>query len=232
MERCEDFEVRIEMRIHDALDVRLVDDLVAHLATCASCRSFEDLAKGSEAAMNQQTHLHLHALDWDELWKRTRRFIETQSRQRVLSSAVVAIAITPAVMLSVGNVVWSAVAMVLLWGTVIGVHVLLQRRKLDAAARYQGNEGELLFFYRRELEDRLRATRSALLLPALWISLLAFHFFHPYDSPREWLGFALLGVVIGGASAYVWFVRRPPIARELAALKSDLKITDGARTSR
>lgn len=222
MKRCEDFEVEIEMRLHGALDVQHVANLVAHLATCASCRGFEDLAKGSETAMNKQNHFHLQTLDWDALWTRTKRFIETQSRQRVLASAVVALAITPAVMLSVNNVLWSAVGMVVLWGAVLCVHVLLQRRKLDAVTKYQGNAGELLFFYRRELEGRLRATRTAIFLVSAWLALFAFHLAHPYESSREWMGFASLGVVIAGASAYIWFVRRPPIARELEALKADL----------
>lgn len=223
MERCEEFEVGIEMRLHGALDVHQADALVSHLATCASCRAFEDLAKGSENAMNQQSHLHLQTLDWDALWTRTKRFIETQSRQRALAAAVVAIAITPTVMLQANDVVWSALGMVVLWGTVIGVYVLVQRRKLEAVAKYQGDTGELLFFYRRELEDRLRATRRGLLLVPMWLSLLAFHLVHPYETTREWIGFALLGVVIAGSSAYIWFGRRPPIARELAALKSELE---------
>ena len=229
MKRCEEFEVGIEMRLHGALDVQHAGSLVTHLLTCASCRAFEDLAKGSETAMNHQSHIHQQTLDWDALSTRTQEFIGTQSRQRVITAAVVAIAATPAVMLSVNNVLWSAIGMVLLWSTVIVVHRLLQRRKLDAIAKYQGDTGELLYFYRRELEDRLRATRQGALLFPLWVGLLAIHLAHPYESQREWVGFALLGVVVAGSSAYIWFVRRPPIARELAALKGELKAERSSR---
>jgi len=223
MERCEDFEVNIEMRLHGALDAPQTDRLVAHLATCVSCRAFEDLAKGSENAMNQQTNLHLQTLDWNGLWKRTKSFFETQSRQRLISSAVVVGALAPMMMLMMNDVFWSAAFLFGTWAAAITWRLWSSRQKLAAVAKYEGNTGELLFFYRRELEDRLRSTRTAMLVVPLWVALFAFRIGHPLASTQQWIGFVGMGVVSLGGAAYVWLVRRPRIARELGQLKADLQ---------
>lgn len=223
MERCEDFEVKIEMRLHGALDAPETDDLAAHLATCASCRAFDDLAKGSENAMNQQTNLHLQTLDWDGLWKRTKSFFETQSRQRLVSSAVVVLALAPMFMLMMNDVLGSGAFLFGTWGAAITWRLWSSRHKLAAVAKYEGNTGELLFFYRRELEDRLRSTRAAMLVVPLWVALVALRIAHPLASTQQWIGFVGMGVVSLGGAAYVWLVRRPRIARELGQLKADLQ---------
>jgi len=223
MERCEDFEVGIEMRLHGALDAPQTDSLVAHLATCASCRAFEQLARGSENAMNQQTNLHLQTLDWDVLWKRTKTFFDTQSRQRVLSSAVVVLALAPMMMLMEKNVLYNAVLLGGSWAAAITWRLLSSRQKLAAVAKYEGDTGELLFFYRRELEDRLRATRAVLVVLPMLAIFLAIRLTHPFETMEQWIGFAGVVLVSLGGLAYVWLVRRPPIARELQQLKSDLQ---------
>jgi hypothetical protein len=222
MERCEDFEVSIEMRLHGALDAPQTASLADHLATCASCRGFEELAKGSENAMNQQTSLHLQTLDWDALWKRTKTFFDTQSRQRLISSAVVIVLLAPMMMLMLNDVVWSTAFLFGSWGAAITWRLWSSRQKLAAVAKYEGDAGELLFFYRRELEDRLRSTRAALLVVPLWVALVAFRAGHPFASTQQWIGFVGMGVVSLGGVAYVWLVRRPRIARELRLLKADL----------
>ena len=173
--------------------------------------------------MNQTARLHLQTLDWDELWRRTKRFVERGSRDGILTSAVVALAVTPIVMLLERDVVRTAVAMFAIWAAGAGWRLLRSRRQMAAVAGYEGDTGELLFFYRRELEDRLRATRVALVLVPVWLALLAYRIGRPLDSTREWVGFAGVELVLLGSSAYVWLVRRPRIARELQALKADLQ---------
>jgi hypothetical protein len=96
------------------------------------------------------------------------------------------------------------------------------RRELAAAASYQGDTGELLFFYRRELENRLRSTQVALVLPLACALLIVRRLLHPFATINQTLGFAGLTAVLLASSAYVWFVRRPRLVRELAALKADL----------
>lgn len=224
MERCEDFEVSIEMRLHGALDARAAQttQLVAHLATCASCRAFEALARGSENAMNQQTNLHLQTLDWDGLWKRTRTFFDTSSRQHVVSSAVVVLALAPMMMLMENDVAGSAALLLTSWALAIAWRMWSARQRLAAVAKYEGDTGELIFFYRSELEQRLRSTRSVLFMLPLFAVFVAFRITHPFTTTSQWIGFAGLGVVILSALAYVWWVRRPRVARELQQLKADL----------
>ena len=223
MERCEDFEVKIEMRLHGALDAPETDHLATHLASCVSCRAFEALAKGSENAMNQQTNLHLQTLDWDGLWKRTKTFFETQSRHRLISSAIVICALAPMTMLAVNDVLGTGALVFGTWAAAIAWTLLSSRYRLRAICKYEGDTGELLFFYRRELEDRLRRTRTALGVFPLWMMLFAFRVLHPHGSTRELVGFIGMGVVSLAGATYVWLVRRPRIARELAELKADLK---------
>lgn len=223
MERCEDFEVNIEMRLHGALDAPAAEHLALHLATCASCRSFEQLARGSENAMNQQTNLHLQTLDWEALWKRTKTFFDTQSRQRVLSSAVVVLALAPMMMLMDNNVLFNALLLGGSWAAAITWRLLSSRHKLAAIAKYEGDTGELLFFYRRELEDRLRATRAVLVVLPIMAVFLVVRLTHPFATIQQWIGFAGVVLVSLGGLAYVWLVRRPPIARELQQLKADLE---------
>ncbi|MDB5213293.1 MAG: hypothetical protein JWO86_1220 [Myxococcaceae bacterium] len=223
MERCDEFEVSIEMRLHGALEAPQTSQLADHLATCASCRAFEDLAKGSENAMNQQTNLHLETLDWDALWKRTRTFFEITSRQHIVSSAVVVLALAPMMMLMEDDVVASVALLGTSWVAAIAWRMWSVRQRLAAVAKYEGDTGELLFFYRRELEDRLHSGRFVLLLVPLWAALVAFRITHPFTTTSQWIGFAGLGVVILSAVAYVWLVRRPRVARELQQLKADLQ---------
>jgi hypothetical protein len=223
MERCEDFEVKIEMRLHGALDAPQTDQLVAHLTTCASCRAFEVLAKGSENAMNQQTNLHLQTLDWDGLWKRSKIFFDRQSRQHVISSAVVVVALAPMMMLMENDILRSGALLLFSWVAAIAWRSWSIRQRLAAVAKYEGDTGELLFFYRRELEDRMRSTRRVLLLLPVSAVPLAVRLVHPFTTTRQWVGFVGMYVVILGAIAYVWLVRRPRVARELQQLKADLR---------
>jgi hypothetical protein len=226
MDRCEhseDFEVRIEMRLHGALDAPSEAELAAHLATCASCRAFEDLAKGSERAMNQQTNLHLEALDWDSLWKRTRTYFDRQSRQHMISSAVVVGALAPMMMLMENDVLRSGALLLFSWAAAIAWLRWSTRRKLAAVATYEGDTGELVFFYRRELEDRMRTSRRILWLVPVVMVAMAFRLVDPFHTVAQWVGFAGVYAVIFGAIAYVWFVRRARVARELRQLKADLQ---------
>ncbi len=223
MQSCEDFEVRVEMRLHGALDVPEAAILAGHLSACTSCRAFEALAAGSENAMNQRARTQLQTLDWDELWSRTRSMIARQSRDQVLASAVVAVAITPAIMLIEGNVLQTGIGMLVLWSAAIGWRLLSARRKLAAIVGYQGDTGELLFFYRRELEDRLRSARAIVPIFAVCVAVVVRRLFVPFGSVQQWIGLTLQAAVMFGACAYVWFVRRPRIARELAALKADAR---------
>lgn len=223
MERCEDFEVKIEMRLHGALSAPEAAVLASHLATCASCTAFERLAKGSENAMNQHTSLHLQTLDWDALWRRTQTFFATQTRQRALSSAVVVFAMAPMMILMEDTVWRSTLLLVGSWIVAITLRMVSSKRKLAAVSKYEGNTGELLVFYRRELEDRLRATRAVLVVLPILAVFMAVRLTHPLETLQQGIGFAGVVVVSLAGLAYVWLVRRPPIARELRQLEADLQ---------
>jgi hypothetical protein len=224
MKGCDEFEVAIEMRLHGALDADASASLTAHLAECPSCRAFEELARGTEKTMTQEAVAHAQAVDWEALGARTRAFIRSQARQRILAGTIVMVGMMPMTVLLGHDPVRSivstsaagALAMLVLWA--------LAHRKLRALLRHDGDAGELLFFYRREVEDRLDATKRIFLVLPVWLILLANHVVHPFASLQAWLGFLGMGLVTTAACAYTWFVRRPRIQRELDALKAGASV--------
>lgn len=140
-----------------------------------------------------------------------------------MSSAVVVIALAPMMMLMESDVLGSAALLGISWALAIAWRFWSVRRRLAAVSRYEGDTGEILFFYRRELEDRLRSSRFVLLLVPLWAALVALRIAHPFETTQQWIGFAGLGAVILGAVAYVWLVHRARVMRELSQLRADLQ---------
>jgi hypothetical protein len=224
MSSCDPFEMAIEMRLHGALARAEEDDLAAHLATCASCQGFERLAKGTETAMTERTATHLETIDWDALLRRTITFVERQSRQRLAVGALV-VAATIGMMLVMGFPALSTAGETLATGCLLlAVFWVKSRRKLANARGAREDTGELLFFYRRELEDRLRATTMTAVLVPSWLVVSFLLIFRPYlVSPHAWAGFLGLCAVMLSIAAYAVVVRRPRIQRELDALKADVK---------
>ena len=81
----------------------------------------------------------------------------------------------------------------------------------------EGNRGEYLFRYRRDLEQRISRARRALGVSLLPWGLLAWRG-EGIDTVHG-LSIVGLGVVTLGAALYIWTVERPRWQRQLDTLK-------------
>jgi len=70
---CERFELEIGLCEHGLLDAARSAALDAHLATCASCRSFASVARRAEAALRRQSESDAETIDWGRLSANTAR---------------------------------------------------------------------------------------------------------------------------------------------------------------
>ncbi len=70
---CEQYELRIGMRQHGALDASEESELLARLAGCNSCRSFAANSGSIDEALRQQAAADLAEVDSEKLQHRIRR---------------------------------------------------------------------------------------------------------------------------------------------------------------
>jgi len=220
MQDCESYEIAIGMRTHGALARREDEALEAHLQGCVACRAFQDLAKGTDRIMIEQAATAMHSLDWDALLARTKAHLERRSRD-----VTVAVVVTCATTVPICSLIYGHVLAVALGAVGSGAIVLAVRRwsssRMIARASGEASTGELLFFYRRELENRLDRTRKLPLIFAVWLPLEFYLMRAHLVSLQAWLGFGAMGCVVAAIMGYFALVRRPQLERELTALKAD-----------
>src|SRR5690242_17567404 len=64
MEGCEAFEVAIERRLHGEGSPDEIDELDRHVAGCAGCRGYQDLAQGTEGDMHMNANVMVEGYSW------------------------------------------------------------------------------------------------------------------------------------------------------------------------
>jgi hypothetical protein len=160
---CEEFERFAEMRLHAALDEVRSAALDVHVAGCASCREFERAARGLSALLTASGTRGMDTMDWQGVAERVRAWPERLRRdlRRMALTLPVLIAI-----IVLGSDAENAVgvgALAAALGVVILGLGLWQLRRLDGNARLaEASQGDLLAFYRRELDAILRRARTTL----------------------------------------------------------------------
>lgn len=218
---CDEFEVQIEMRLHGALPV--ADALEAHLATCASCRAFEDLAKRTEQTMTATVTEEAQQIDWKNLRDGIAKRMERDAMMRL--GAFVAVFAAQAVAMLAFNAekfyamifpnfaILCAIALAVLAG---GTY--FRKRRMRA---YETSREDLVFFQRSYLEGRLwRAWIGGLILVPFGASYIFFRVIRPTAVPlTEWLAAGMMSTIVLGIAAWLLFVHRPRLARELDAFK-------------
>lgn len=76
MNACDEFEVAVEMRRHGALGAPDAVRLAGHLATCASCRAFDEMTRNTEEVMGLSADELAGGMDWDRVAARVRAATE------------------------------------------------------------------------------------------------------------------------------------------------------------
>ncbi len=222
MKSCEEFEVDVEKRLHGALDPASSQSLIVHLASCASCRSFEALAGQTEKTMTSEAVLSSEGIDWAAMRDRLTASLKADYRETLKRGALISLLMSPLVIAassqSLGAAALSFAAMWLLMGLALGVRNWLRIHRIQ---RHQDDRGEFLYLYRQDLERRLRRTQRLLAVPLLCLALWFRHFQHG-EAFGSLQGLSLLGITLIslGAALYGHFAKRPQLQQQIDNLRS------------
>lgn len=214
---CESFELQIEQRAHGALPPAQQAELAAHLAGCASCRDFAALVSRIEASLVDRVKATLTRVDW----ARVDREVAVQSF--VARWVLMLFGVLPLVSLGVLTAkdphrpellvpygVFAVAVAALCWG--------MRRRWLQQWER--GASEDLLAFYRRWLDQRVRDARQSiatcvgvgLAVPAVVLVGA------PPQTVFDKLAVGSAPVVLLGSAVYLAVVHLPRLRRERRAI--------------
>jgi hypothetical protein len=222
MSQCEEFEVAVEMNLHRALNGERAALLVTHLASCASCRSFETFATQTEKEMTTDGIAEGENLDWaamrEQLVERLRKDYRAMLTSQIVPSILVAalwLIVTP-------NPVWSETLSIAVSWLLSAVWLAVRGRSKQSDVRiHEADKGDFLESYRKNLERRLKTTYSILLMP--FVCLGAWHLFVyqrgvPLLGAKSLAMFAI-GLISVGLVVRVFTFTQPEIRRQLKSLQ-------------
>ncbi len=217
---CEEFELRIEMRLQGALPPERAEALEAHLSTCAGCRTFAAEARRTQELLGGPGP----AVPVGDLLERVHR-VQSGDRWRLAAVGAGIIATGLLLWWSTGSLALGASIAVLVALLVLpAVH--LRGRRLAAAVARAGSGGEaLLTVYRTELESRLRrwSRVRVLVLVFATFQLAAVALGLPWPaSLRPVMHLYLFGTAAVCLARGVYLTLRtlPALRRELGELRS------------
>jgi hypothetical protein len=208
MPSCDDQEIAIEMRLHGALDADASAALDAHLSTCQRCRAFEASARNAEAIMREGAQAAMETVDWGLV---DRAIVRWRWRTLALGFAVVAIVAYAAEGLMDGQQEPVETGLLILVFAALGGEVWRRARSFTRA----GRNADTIELLRQDLDARGRAIDRSLLVFPLMSALFAWRSVEHGEVQTMPLSLAVIGIV---TTAYVWFVKRPALARARAEL--------------
>ena len=176
MTTCREFQVAIEMRLHGALEADMTAGLDEHLASCEACRRFETLARKTEGTMNTCANTAASGMDWERVRKKIEAMERGLHRELSWPTTLFAMAIgaaTGAVTVwAVGskNPLYDSIFLcvflaVLIWYCRRGL-----RRRLQELKQVEGVREEIVQYYRKDVERRIKVQRRCM-LPSLLFGL-------------------------------------------------------------
>jgi hypothetical protein len=224
----DDFEVQVEMRLHGALDAAGSAALDAHLASCASCRRFEALAKETETTMRTQAAETIGQVDWARVLAGVRE-VRAYHASALARMATLWAAFTLALALvawphSARQLAWEAAVAAALAVACSEVGPLTAWLRLRRARQAERTPAEMLAFLRSDLDRRIREIRAArALYTALAVAVNGLFIWIGLSrdvAAGDWLSVALVaGSLASFPAAYYWLFRRVgPLERERAEL--------------
>ncbi len=221
MKGCEDYEVEIEMRLHGALASAV--ELDAHLATCASCRAFEELAKRTEKTMSSVAMAEAQTIDWEQMKTTLKSRVTRDALRRTGVIAAIAVAELVAMTTFEPNAKHLSTIMpsnVLLMVGVVVIALVAAMSRRWRMREYETTREDLSFFHRSYLEGRLwRTTALALFAIPFGMSYWVVRLPRAHVPPMEWAGASLMALIFIGIGVWSVTVVRPRLQRELDAFK-------------
>ena len=217
MKGCDHFEIETEKRRQGALGEAESQALEAHLSTCERCRVYEAMARRTEAVMRSEAEAVAGGIDWS----RVDRAIKAWRRRSAVvlgTWAVLGLVLAAQAWRHFGERGPAEHASLVagLFLAALGVRLVVdavRSRRVASMARGPG----LLDLLRTDLRERRRA---------IWLSLVLFPALTAYFAWQALVGSdigrrPLLGVaaiICAVTWLAVWFVKRPRLASEQAAL--------------
>ena len=221
MKSCDDYEVEIEMRLHGALASSA--ELDAHLATCASCRAFEELAKRTEKTMSTIAIAETQTIDWKQMKTALKSRVTHDALRRTGVIAAIAAAELVAMTTFEPNEQHLSTIMpsnVLLMAGVVVIALVAALSRRWRMREYETTREDLSFFHRSYLEGRLwRTTALALFAIPFGCSYWLVRIPRAHVPPLEWAGASLMALIFIGLGLWAVTVIRPRLQRELDAFK-------------
>lgn len=217
MAGCDQFEIEIERRLHGALGEAEGARLATHLSTCARCRAFEATARATEAGMRGAADEAVRGIDWG-LVDRAIAAWRLRSIAGVGAWLVLAAVTAGQAWRHRGEPGMAATALLvpglLLLG--FGGFLAFDAVRRGRAARLAPGAA-LLEALRDELAWRRRVVRRVLAIFPLLTLFFAWQAL-TVDAPGRRPVLAAAAAVCVVTWLAVWFVKRPRLAREQAAL--------------
>lgn len=203
MPSCDEYEIAIEMRLHGALDADACAALDAHLSTCQRCRAFEASARNSEAIMREAAQAAMETVDWGVV---DRAIVGWRWRTLALGFAVVALVAYTIVGLMGGQQEPVETALLILVLAPLGGEVWRRARSITRA----GRNADTIEILRQDLDARGRAIDRSLLVFPLMAALFGWR---SVVNGEVHIGPLSLAAICIVTTAYIWFVKRPALAR-------------------
>jgi hypothetical protein len=217
--QCEEFEVKIEMAAHDALDAAETRALGAHLHECASCRHFAERTGALADALKHEVKQEQTRTDWSRLEGGIAR-LRRAHRLKLWLAPLFLLQLPVSFLLATGHLPSLLLLVTIPQGTVVIflVYVWLVNRPFREVLAVARAREDLMRGYERELLRRqLRARIFAVVNAGLALAGIVAAFFQPTARLVFYaLGCALLFL---GWAAYDVLRNLPRLGRALSELR-------------
>jgi hypothetical protein len=230
--RCEDYEVRIEMSVQRALDPSSAAQLESHLQSCLQCKAFADACRATDGGLRSQNNRTAKNIDWDDLRLRIERLAAARHRRLFIPAAALTGLIVahcfefgmhrPGVSyeLTATELKLDAALFVVGWIFFAWYHVARARKAQRAFESAKG----ILQFCRHELDAKVRWLKrigrgfvSVGLLCGFGTTLFAFD--QDVHLRSYWIQLALAVAVLIAPLVFIRRVLLPPLLRARAELE-------------
>lgn len=218
MSDCERFEIAIDQRHRGALaddDVRALD---AHLATCASCRAYEESVRSMQVGLDALAVEARRAVDWARIERGIHDAVRTRMRKLAFGVAIgiAAVALSTWGFAPPGERAAFAAEVGALVGAIVlfqGLRAVREARGVLGVARGD----ELIARHRAMLEKQVRVIRIfrfIALAVVVWLAVSAIR----AAEARHVVVYSALACIVVGTWVHTLLVGYPRLLRQLAEL--------------